>query len=216
MKNDADRVLGAVRRRRVRAWAEIGVGIALVAVSLLVTRMVHEMVLYFAASAPIILGFILLLRGTLRLLSIEHGLAKPTQQTKTHGSLNLGFGFKSFVAWRYLMARDHRVSRIVVSVLYFALFIDVIAYVGQSTLITVHNPLGLEHEGMMTLATIVLIAKVVGSVLLYFALLIGALRYVFSFFTTVPLVGVSRPPTTFSRVDLPLPECPSSTRSSPS
>lgn len=190
MKNDADRVLGAVRRRRVRAWAEIGVGIALVAVSLLVTRMVHEMVLYFAASAPIILGFILLLRGTLRLLSIEHGLAKPTQQTKTHGSLNLGFGFKSFVAWRYLMARDHRVSRIVVSVLYFALFIDVIAYVGQSTLITVHNPLGLEHEGMMTLATIVLIAKVVGSVLLYFALLIGALRYVFSFFTTVPLVGV--------------------------
>src|SRR4030095_6908116 len=50
--------------------------------------------------------------------------------------------------------------------------------------------LGLDRDGLLNLATGLLIAKVVGSVLIYFALLIMALRFVFSFFTTVPLVGV--------------------------
>ena len=191
MKNDSDRVLGAIRSRRARGWIEIGVGVALIAISMLVTRTVHHMLLYFAAAVPIVLGFIGLLRGTLRLLSIEHGLANPTaKQARTHGSLNLGVGFKSFVAWRYLMARDHRVSRIVVAVLYVALFLIVLAYVAKTTLITVDNPLGLERERLVGLATGVLLTMVIGFVLLFFALLIGGLRYVFSFFTTVPLVGV--------------------------
>jgi lipoprotein-releasing system permease protein len=191
MKNDADRVRSEVARRRTRGWTEVIAGAALVVAGLLFTRKVNTLEMYFAASAPIIIGFIAGLRGTLRLLSVDAGLLKPTQQTaKTHGSLNLGFGFKSFVAWRYLMARDHRVSRIVLGVLFLAIFISVIAYTAQTTLITVENPLGLERDSMLTLASAILIAKVIGSVLIYFALLIGALRFIFSFFTTVPLVGV--------------------------
>ena len=191
MKNDADTVRGEVERRRTRAWTEVLVGVALVAGGLFFTRMANDLLIYFAASAPILLGFVAALHGTLRLISDNKDLAKPTKQnTKTHGSLNLGFGFKSFVAWRYLMARDHRVSRIVLSVLFLALFIDVIAFTAQYTLISAENPLGLDRDGLINLATAILIAKVVGTVLLYFALLIGALRFIFSFFTTVPLVGV--------------------------
>ncbi len=191
MKNDADRILGAVRSRRTRGWIEVVVGLALIVAGLVLTRMAKDLVLYLALSAPIVLGFIAVLRGVLRLLAAEHGLAKPSQQQKPpHHSMNLGVGFKSFVAWRYLMARDHRFSRIVLSVLVFAVFIAVIAYSAQSTLITTANPLGLEREGMMNLAAGILIAKVIGSVLIYFALLIGGLRFIFSFFTTVPLVGV--------------------------
>jgi lipoprotein-releasing system permease protein len=192
MKNDADRVRSEIQRRRARGWAELGIGLLLVAGGIGATRLWRlDLVLLFAATAPIAIGFFAVLRGTLRLISIEKGLAKPTQQ---HGSglegLNIGFGFKTFVAWRYLMARDHRVSRIVLSVMFLALFIDVLAFTAQSTLITLDNPLGLGREGLLNLATGILIAKVVGTVLLYFALLIGALRFVFSFFTAVPIVGV--------------------------
>ncbi|HEX5062672.1 MAG TPA: hypothetical protein VFV99_25040, partial [Kofleriaceae bacterium] len=188
---DADRIRKEVQRRRTRGWAEVIIGAALIVVGLLITKLAHDLVLYLAVSAPIIVGFITLLLGGLRLLRGDRDLAKPTQQPgQMHGSLNLGFGFKSFVAWRYLMARDHRFSRIVLTVLVGAAFIFTIAYTAQSTLITVQNPLHLDHDGMLTLATAILIAKVAGSVLIYFALLIGALRYVFSFFTTVPLVGV--------------------------
>jgi lipoprotein-releasing system permease protein len=190
MRDDADTVRQEVQRRRTRAWTELIAGVAFVVAGLVFTRMVNDLTMYFAASAPIIIGFLALLRGTLRLLAVDEGLAKPQQKTKTHGSLNLGFGFKSFVAWRYLMARDHRVSRIVLSVVFLAAFLAVVAYTAQATLITVENPLGLEREAMLNLATAILIVKVVGFVLMYFALLIGSLRYVFSFFTTVPLVGV--------------------------
>jgi lipoprotein-releasing system permease protein len=192
MKNDADRVRSEIQRRRTRSWTEIGVGILLVAAGIGATRLWRQDLLFiFAATAPIAIGFLAVLRGTLRVISLEKGLAKPTQQ---HAGgvegLNLGFGFKTFVAWRYLMARDHRVSRIVLSVMFLALFIDVLAFTAQSTLVTLENPLGLGREGLLNVASGILIAKVVGTVLLYFALLIGALRFVFSFFTTVPVVGV--------------------------
>jgi lipoprotein-releasing system permease protein len=190
MKDDADRVRREVQRRNTRSWTELIVGLAMIVLGLLTIRSWPDMFVFFTASLPIVIGFVLFLHGTLRLLSDHRDLAKPHQKGKTHRSLNIGFGFKSFVAWRYLMARDHRVSRIVLSVLFLAAFIDVLAFTAQSTLITLDNPLGLDRDGMLTLATVILIAKVVGSVLIYFALLIGALRFVFSFFTTVPLVGV--------------------------
>ena len=190
MKNDADRVVAAVQRRRTRALVELVIGVALIAGGIAVANIARTLVMFVAAFVPVAAGFIALVKGTLRIMAIEQGLAKPTNQTKTHGSLNLGFGFKSFVAWRYLMARDHRVSRIVLSVLFFALFLVVVAFVAQRTIISTENPLGLEREMMIRLASVILIAKVAGSVLLYFGLLVGALRYVFSFFTTVPLVGV--------------------------
>jgi lipoprotein-releasing system permease protein len=190
MKNDADRVRSEVHRRRTRGWTQVIGGLGLIVVGLVAARMVRDLVVFFAASAPIIIGFVAVLRGTLQLLSIEKGLVKPTQQAApSPGSLKLGFGFKTFVAWRYLMARDHRVSRIVLAVLFFAVCITVLAYTAQTTLVSADNPLGLEREALIGLATGILIAKVVGVVLMYFALLIGALRFVFSFFTTVPLVG---------------------------
>src|SRR5687768_16870289 len=167
MKNDADRVVAAVQRRRTHAIVELVIGVALIAGGIAVAGMARTLVPYIAAFVPVAVGFIALVKGTLRIMAIEQGLAKPTNQTKTHGSLNLGFGFKSFVAWRYLMARDHRISRIVLSVLFFALFLVVVAFVAQRTIISTENPLKLERELMVQLASGILIAKVVGSVLLY-------------------------------------------------
>ncbi|HEY5944378.1 MAG TPA: FtsX-like permease family protein, partial [Kofleriaceae bacterium] len=191
MKNDSDRVQEAARRRRTHAWTELLIGIALVVAGLIATRMAKDLKTYLAAAAPIVLGFAATLRGMLRLLAVDAAFADPTKKvTKTHGSLNLGFGFKSFVAWRYLMARDHRFSRIVLSVLVFALFIDTISYTAARTLVSVANPLNLDHDALKNLGLGFLIAMVIGTVLIYFALIIGALRWVFSFFTTVPLVGV--------------------------
>lgn len=189
MKNDADRVVAAVQRRRTRGVVELCVGIALIVAGIVVATTARTAVGFIGVFGQLALGFFATLRGTLRLMAIEHGLAKPAQQERTHG-INLGFGFKSFVAWRYLMARHHRVSRIVLSVLLVAMFIAACAFVAQYTIITAKNPLKLEHDTLVAVASGVLIAKIVGSVLVYFALLVGALRYVFSFFTTVPLVGV--------------------------
>ena len=190
MKNDADRIRSEVQRRRTRALVELVVGMALIVGGIVAATMVKTLVPYAATVIPIAIGFIALLRGTLRLMGIEQGLLKPANQTKTHDSLNLGFGFKSFVAWRYLMARDHRISRIVLGVLFFATFLATVGIVAQQTIVASNNPLGLERDMQIQVGRGVLIALVIGAVLIYFGVLVGALRFMFSFFTTVPLVGV--------------------------
>src|SRR6185312_12584255 len=83
-----------------------------------------------------------------------------------------------------------RVSRVVLFFFFLALFVAVASLVVQNTLITRANPLKLQPEAMFQLARATLIAMVIGFVLLYYSIIVGLLRYVFSFFTTVPLVGV--------------------------
>jgi lipoprotein-releasing system permease protein len=192
---DVDLVLATRRRRRIRGAIEVGFGVAAIFAGIIITLLTYNKVdksggMYVLAYGPVALGFVALVRGTVRLLRSEHGLAMPSKQHGTRYDLTIGLGFKSFVAWRYLMARHHRVSRAVLFVFFLGLFITVVSTVIQLTLATKANPLKLEPYQMQHFARYVSAGLAIGLVLLYFTALIGALRFIFSFFTTVPLVGV--------------------------
>ncbi len=195
LQTDTEVVIATRRGRRIRAAFEMSLGIVGIIAGIVITLLTYNTVsrsggTYLVAYGPVVVGFILLVRGTLRLLNSEHGLARPQSASGTRNNLSIGVGFKSFVAWRYLMARHHRVSRVVLFVFFLALFVAIVSLVVQNTLITRANPLKLEPEAMYQLARATLIAMVIGFVLLYYSILVGFLRYIFSFFTTVPLVGV--------------------------
>jgi len=88
------------------------------------------------------------------------------------------------------MARHHKVSRVVLAVFFVALFCAALSLLLWQTILQFWNPLGLEPEVFNIVARIVLITMIAGFALLYFSVIIGLLRFVFSFFTTVPVVGV--------------------------
>lgn len=195
LQTDTEVVIATRRRRRLRAAIEMTLGAVGIIAGIVITLLTYKAVAksavtYVVAYGPVFVGFALLVRGTLRLLNAEHGLAKPQAAGGKRNDLTIGVGFKSFVAWRYLMARHHRVSRVVLFFFFLALFVAVASLVVQNTLITRANPLKLQPEAMYALARATLIAMVIGFVLLYYSIIVGLLRYVFSFFTTVPLVGV--------------------------
>ncbi|HSD87421.1 MAG TPA: FtsX-like permease family protein [Kofleriaceae bacterium] len=195
MRSDVDLVIATRRRRRIRGAIEIGLGLASIVAGIIITLATYKQVskstpTYLLSYGPVAAGFIVLVRGTIRVLRSEHGLAKPAEAHGTRYDLTIGLGFKSFVAWRYLMARHHRVSRVVLFVGFLGLFITVVSLVVQLTLATRANPLKLDPEQMMNFARYVKVGWTVGLVLLYFTAIVGLLRFVFSFFTTVPLVGV--------------------------
>lgn len=195
MNNDVDLVLAARHKRRVRGVTEIAIGLAAIIAGIVITIVTYSKAAkgggtYLVAYGPVVTGFAAIVRGTIRLLRSEHGLAKPGQQIGPHNELAIGFGFRSFVAWRYLMGRHHRVSRIVLFVFFLGAFIAIASVVVHLSLVTKANPLRLDPEQMQNFARYVNIGLAAGGVLVYFSLLVGALRFVFSFFTTVPLVGV--------------------------
>jgi lipoprotein-releasing system permease protein len=195
MNNDVDLVLAARHRRRVRGAIEIALGLAAIIAGIIITLVTYKQEVkgagtYLIAYGPVAIGFLAIVRGTIRLLRSEHGLAKPGQQVGPRNELAMGFGFRSFVAWRYLMGRHHRVSRIVLFVFFLGLFITIVSLVVQFSLVTKANPLKLDPEQMLNFKRYVNVGLAIGGVLVYFSLLVGALRFVFSFFTTVPLVGV--------------------------
>lgn len=195
MNNDVDLVLAARHRRRVRGAIEIALGLAAIIAGIIITLVTYKQEVkglgtYVIAYGPVAIGFLAIVRGTIRLLRSEHGLAKPGQQVGQRNELAMGIGFRSFVAWRYLMGRNHRVSRIVLFVFFLGLFITIVSLVVQFSLVTKANPLKLDPEQMQNFRRYVNVGLAAGGVLVYFSLLVGALRFVFSFFTTVPLVGV--------------------------
>lgn len=81
MKNAADKVLDKVRRRRMRAWIEIAIGVALIAASVALAiwgRGTMAQIAWYAATAvPAVAGFILILFGVLGLLDAHADLVKP-------------------------------------------------------------------------------------------------------------------------------------------
>jgi lipoprotein-releasing system permease protein len=99
-------------------------------------------------------------------------------------------GFQSFVAWRYLMARPRRVSRI-------ALWMSIIGIVGGlgclgAALYVVHRPdphAFLPDANQGTYYGL-LIAGAVSLLLGLICAVFGVIRYYFTFFTTVPIGGV--------------------------
>jgi len=194
MKNASDKVLDKVRRRRMRGWIEIAVGVVLIAATVALAiwgRGAMGRVLWYAATAvPAIAGFVLLVHGVLQLLDAHADLVKPMQASATRSELSLGFGFRSFVAWRYLMARHHRVSRIVLIFFMCSLFVAFGTSLAERMALTKANPLDFQPELLKGVAQVVTGLKIFAYVLLFFTIVIAGLRYVFSFFTTVPLVGV--------------------------
>jgi lipoprotein-releasing system permease protein len=192
---DGTLILQTHRRRVIRGWIQVGCGLAAIIGGLYITKQTYKtfdthLQKYLLAFGPFVLGYIALVMGVLRLLSADEGLVKPASAAGKRNDISFGFGFKSFVAWRYLMARHHRVSRIVLAVFFVALFAAVASMMVWYTILRQWNPLDLRPEVMAVLARIVLIAMIAGFALVYFSILIGLLRFVFSFFTTVPVVGV--------------------------
>ncbi len=192
---DGALILRTHRRRVIRGWIEVGCGLAGIVGGLYITKQTYKtfdthIQKYLLAFGPFVLGYIALVLGVLRLLNADKGLVKPANASGKRNDISFGFGFKSFVAWRYLMARHHRVSRIVLAVFFVALFAASASMLVWYTILRSWNPLDLRPEVMQVLARIVLISMIAGIALVYFSIIIGLLRFVFSFFTTVPVVGV--------------------------
>jgi lipoprotein-releasing system permease protein len=197
MSDDHDDLLELRRRRRVRGWFELAIGLAAIAAGVVITIVTFDKAIargggsYLVAHGPVVAGFLIMLRGVLRLMwSDDDRHAMPTGETGPRRDLTVAFGFKSFVAWRYLMARSHRVSKYVFVVCVLALFLSGVGILLEHTLVTRANPAGLHPEMLKMVAQVVTGLKIGGFVLAFMTLIVGALRYVFSFFTTVPLVGV--------------------------
>ena len=185
------------RRLRIRGWAQIALGIVLVVVGAGTTIYSYSLVArtggkYLIAFGPVIAGFAALVRGTLQLLEAA-GTASVhvAEDPSTRSDLTVAVGFKSFVAWRYLMARRRRISRIALAAAFLTLFVGVAGLILDHLLLSKEpGPFDIETDSSVQLARIITGIKIGGFVLLFFALVIGSLRYIFSFFTTVPLVGV--------------------------
>ena len=192
----ADQDLHHERRRRfARGWLEIALGVVLIVVGIVVAIYGYNPVAlasgkYLIAFGPVIVGFIALVRGTLRLVDAPLPAPIATGNPSTRTDLTVAFGFRSFVAWRYLMARHRRVSRLALVVAFLALFIGISGLLLDHLIVVKTGPFDLETDTMQDVAKVVTGVKIGGFVLLLFAVVIGGLRYVFSFFTTVPLVGV--------------------------
>jgi lipoprotein-releasing system permease protein len=99
-------------------------------------------------------------------------------------------GFESFVAWRYLMARQRRISKLALIILLIGLFIGAGAVGAHKGALSGGNPLKLTLQGMVQWAAVLDIVKYVGFGLAGLALFFGVLRLFFTFFTVVPLGGV--------------------------
>jgi lipoprotein-releasing system permease protein len=188
---DAGLVLAIHRRRVIGGLLELGIGVVGIIASV-VLAWTHKHALgtavqpYVMVYAPLVVGYAAAVRGVLHLMRADDGLIKPTRDAGRRHDLSVGIGFKTFVAWRYLMARHHRISRIVLFVFFIALFVAGASLMMWFTI----DLLAFSRELAANLRTTMLVAMIAGFVLLYFSILIGLLRYVYSFFTTVPLTGV--------------------------
>lgn len=100
-----------------------------------------------------------------------------------------GFGYKSFVAWRYLLESRPRVSRPAVIMLLIGLVILVLS-VGGYWLVARDKVPFIAAESVTGVLQGLNIAAIGGGVVMGLAVFFGGLRARFTFFTTVPIGGV--------------------------
>lgn len=98
--------------------------------------------------------------------------------------------FESFVAWRYLMARERRVSRLALIIFLIAVGLGGTALVMEKVVRMSSNPLGLGLAAMVRWGEVLSIGGLIAFALAGLAVFFGALRLFFTFFTVVPLGGV--------------------------
>ncbi len=98
--------------------------------------------------------------------------------------------FESFVAWRYLMARERRVSRLALIIFLIAVGLGGAALVMEKVVRMNSNPLGLGLAAMVRWGEVLSIGGLIAFALAGLAVFFGALRVFFTFFTVVPLGGV--------------------------
>ena len=100
-----------------------------------------------------------------------------------------GTGFQGFVAWRYLMARPRRVSRLLLGI--FAFFAVLAAACGVAVaLIKGPDPRSLVPVTGVNYHFYALVGALATGGVALLVLTLGVLRYYFTFFTTVPMAGV--------------------------
>jgi lipoprotein-releasing system permease protein len=162
-----------LRRNRLRGLVEIAIGGALVAVGFGLTVWTYKEAKpggrFLIAYGPIIGGGAFIARGVLRFLDL---------------------GFESSISMRYLMARHRRVSRIAVGAAALMLLVGITGVILDHVLLShAKGPFDLEDRPQQ-LANVITGVKIGGFVLCFIALVIGGLRYFYTFFTTVPMVGV--------------------------
>src|SRR6185503_18706199 len=92
----------------LRGWIDLAVGLALFAIGAIVYAATHgdlsrSDVTYFATYVPMVAGGMTAVRGIWRLVKSPLFGAVPLQR-------EFGFGYKSFVAWRYLLVVDPKVT----------------------------------------------------------------------------------------------------------
>ncbi|MBV8760828.1 MAG: FtsX-like permease family protein [Deltaproteobacteria bacterium] len=193
--NDVERELARHRRLRKRAWIELGLGVVLLAVAIISAVYIHRtkivpLTTAIAPFIPALVAFAALLRATSALFKLvatsHHAPGEPAH----HESPILAIGFKSFIAYRYLMARAHKLSRIIAYIALTIVFVGIVGALADLTLTTHGNPLHLDPDLFDNFRRVVSAVKIGAWVLLIFLGLVALLRYVFTFFTTVPLVGV--------------------------
>ena len=195
MSDDVQRELARQRGLRVRAWVELALGVFMLGAAVAGSIHLHKnphlalkdaLIPFF----PALTGLAALVRGCARLFASRGGGSSRAKAPEQRSAAILAVGFKSFIAYRYLMARAHRLSKGVVYAALILVFLGVCGFIGDQTLMTHGNPLSLEPELFEVVARAVSAVKVGAVVLLIFLALVGMIRFVFTFFTTVPLVGV--------------------------
>jgi lipoprotein-releasing system permease protein len=193
MNEDLDHALADRRRRRVRGWIEVVGGLGLIVAAVLITWFTFKDAIargggtIFVWHGAAAVGFVAFIRGLLRLLRVDEDALALRAKPKRIDALTVGIGFKTFVAWRYLMARDHRISRPVLVVFLSGVFLLVMGVVLEHSLV---DAKGMAPELRKAFKGAVIGLEVGGVILMFACVIVTALRYVFSFFTTVPLVGV--------------------------
>jgi lipoprotein-releasing system permease protein len=98
--------------------------------------------------------------------------------------------FESFVAWRYLMARERRVSRLALWLLGIGLVVGGTMVALNYVMLRPGNPFGVSLAARVAWSQAFSIGGYVAFALAGLALFFGLLRLWFTFFTVVPLGGV--------------------------
>jgi len=129
---------------RLRGWVDLAVGLVMFAIGAILLALTHSHATDSSATAyasyvALLAGGLTAARGIWRLVRTPPAGAVPTQLEM------FGLGYKSFVAWRYLMVAHRKVRPITTLLLAIGLpvliaFILVCAFCFEPTFALVHTP----------------------------------------------------------------------------